>query len=154
MAKKEADETQSEKVRRSTSRKRRVVKKSETVREKASKAAETKPKRHRVRKAVSQTNRPIKALWRAVKKLLKPFSPLLIPFKTRPARFVGRILAKILLINYIYNSWLELRKVEWINRRSTLKLTGAVFVFAITFSLLIAIVDYGLDKVFKALILN
>jgi preprotein translocase SecE subunit len=79
---------------------------------------------------------------------------LLAPFKTRPARFVGRVLAKILFLNYIRNSWRELRQVSWPKRRETIKLTAAVFVFATAFALLIAVVDYGLDKVFKLLLLE
>jgi preprotein translocase SecE subunit len=135
-------------------KKRRVVKKSETVRERASKAAEAKPKQQHVRRTVHQANRPIKAAGRAIAKAARPFAFLLKPFKTRPARFVGRILAKILLLGYISKSWGELRQVEWPKRRDILKLTGAVFVFAIAFGLLVAVLDYGLDKVFKALILK
>jgi preprotein translocase SecE subunit len=135
-------------------KKRRVVKKSETVRERASKSAEAKPKPRHLHRTVHRASGPLKSAAKAIGKALRPLSFLLVPFKTRPARFVGRILAKVLLLNYVKNSWQELRLVEWINRRDTLKLTGAVFVFAIAFGLTVALLDYGLDKVFKALILN
>lgn len=134
------------------SKKRRVIKKPETVREKRAKAVDAKPKQRRVRQAASQANRPIKAAGRGVAKTVKPLSPLLKPFRTRPVRFVGRILSKILFLGYIRNSWKELRLVEWPNRRETTKLTLAVFVFAISFALLIAVLDFGLDKVFKQLL--
>ena len=133
-------------------KKRRVVKKSETVREKREKANELKPKQRRVRHTVGKAGKPVKAVGRGVAKAARPLNPLLKPFRTRPARFVGRILAKVLFINYIRASWQELRLVEWPNRRETTKLTLAVFVFAISFALLIAVLDFGLDKVFKQLL--
>jgi preprotein translocase SecE subunit len=132
--------------------KRRVVKKSETVREKREKASDAPVKRRRVRHAVGKANTPVKAVGRGVAKAARPLNPLLAPFRLRPVRFIGRILYKILLIGYFVNSWRELRQVSWPNRRETTKLTIAVFVFAITFSLLVAVLDYGLDKVFKQLL--
>lgn len=135
-------------------RKRRVVKKTETVREKASKAAVAKPKPRRVRGAIGKAKTPFRIIGKSIARILRPFSFLLKPFKTRPARFVGRIISKLLLLDYIRNSWRELRLVEWPHRKNVLKLTGAVFVFAIGFAMLIAVVDFGLDKVFKELILN
>ncbi len=133
-------------------KKRRVVKKSETVREKRAKAAESTPKKRRVKQAASQANKPVKAAGRAAARIAGPFSFLLRPFKTKPFRFVGRILYKILGIGYFANSWKELRLVEWPKRGETAKLTLAVFVFAAAISGFIAILDYGLDKVFKQLL--
>jgi preprotein translocase subunit SecE len=69
-------------------------------------------------------------------------------------RFIGRILYKIFLIGYFKNSWKELRQVTWPGRKETWKLTFAVFMFAIVFGTIIALVDYGLDKVFRHLILK
>ena len=135
-------------------RKKRVIKKAETVREKASKAADAKPKPRRIHKTFHKVKSPIGKFFKLIAKLLRPFRFLLWPFKTRPARFIGRILGKILLINYIRASWKELKLVEWPDRRSVMKLTGAVFVFAIVFAVLISVIDYGLDKLFKSLILN
>lgn len=133
--------------------KRRVVKKApETVREKRAKASVAKPKTRRVRHVVGKSGKPFKSIGRAIAKVFKPFRFVLKPFKTRPARFIGRILAKVLFINYIRDSWKELRQVQWPNRRETFNLTIAVFVFAITFALLIALLDFGLDKVFKQLL--
>lgn len=133
-------------------KKRRVVKKSETVREKRAKAAESTPKKRRVKQAASQANKPVKAAGRAAARIAGPFSFLLRPFRTKPFRFVGRILYKILGIGYFMNSWKELRLVEWPKRGETAKLTLAVFVFAAAIAGFIAILDYGLDKVFKQLL--
>lgn len=56
--------------------------------------------------------------------------------------------------NYFINSWREVRQVTWPSRRETWRLTGAVFVFAIVFGALVAIVDKGLDEVFKKVVLK
>ena len=134
-------------------KKRRVVKKSETVRDRAAKAQVQAPKKRRIhRKAANAASKPVRAAGRGIGKVAKPFSFLLWPFKTRPARSVGRVLASVLLFRYFRESWKELRKVTWPTRRETYKLTLAVFVFAVSFGLLIAVVDYGLDKVFKQLL--
>jgi preprotein translocase SecE subunit len=135
-----------------TRKKRRVLKKSETVREKRQKAGVAQPKKRRVRQTVSKANRPVRAFGHGLARASRPLSPLLKPFRTRPARFVGRILSKIFFLGYIRASWRELRQVTWPNRRETVKLTLAVFVFAISFALLIAVLDFGLDKVFKQLL--
>lgn len=91
---------------------------------------------------------------RFIKKIVRPFRFILKPFKTRPARFIGRLLSKILLFNYFRTSWHELRQVTWPGRKETLQLTFAVFIFAISFGLLIAVVDYGLSKLFQEVLLR
>lgn len=90
---------------------------------------------------------------RFLKRIAHPFRFVLAPFKTKPMRFIGRILAKILLLNYFRQSWQELKQVTWPGRRETIQLTFAVFVFAISFGLLIAVVDFGLDKLFREVLL-
>lgn len=135
-------------------KKRRVVKKPTTVREQAAKAATAQPKPRRVRKTVSNASTPLRKALKYLSRVLKPFAFLLAPFKTRPGRFVGRTLVKVFAINYFIQSWRELRQVTWPNARETVKLTLAVFFFAIIFSLLIAVLDYSLDKLFKELILS
>lgn len=93
--------------------------------------------------------RTIGATKRGIRKGASPFSFLLIPFKNRPMRFIGRILATVLLINYFRQSWKELRQVTWPDRKQTTQLTLAVFAFAIVFTIVIALVDLGLDKIFR-----
>lgn len=94
------------------------------------------------------------AIGRFLKRIFRPFRFVLRPFKTRPARFMGRILSKILLFNYFRTSWHELRHVTWPGRKETLQLTFAVFIFAISFGLMIAVVDYGLSKLFQEVLLR
>lgn len=67
-------------------------------------------------------------------------------------RTVGKI-GRLIVPSYFRNSWKELRNVSWPDRRTTIKLTFAVIVFAVVFAVLVAVIDYGLDKLFRALIL-
>ncbi len=83
-----------------------------------------------------------------------------------PARYIGRglrwvghllpfrILGRILFPRYIRNSFRELKLVTWPGRRESLRLTSAVLVFSIIFGAIVALVDYGLDKLFKEFILK
>lgn len=128
-------------------KKRRVVKKTETVRERATKAAEGPKKPRRLRTTASKVSRPIKAAHRVGQK--EYYLPM-------PDNRIGRFLNKrrSVIPKFFRSSWAEVRQVTWPTWRETVKLTSAVFVFAIAFSLLIAVVDYGLDKVFKELLVQ
>jgi preprotein translocase SecE subunit len=72
----------------------------------------------------------------------------------RPFRFVGRWIGLILWPPYFRNSARELMLVTWPSFRQTWRLTFAVLSFAAVFGLLIAGVDYGLDKLFKEVLLK
>lgn len=124
-----------------------------TVRERSEQAQAPKKNRS-LGKSVRKAGSPFRAIGRFIKKIFRPFRFLLRPFKTKPFRFIGRILSKIFFINYFKGSWAELKLVTWPNRKETRQLTLAVFAFALIFGLFITVVDYGLDKLFKALILK
>lgn len=78
----------------------------------------------------------------------------------RLIRLVGRLLRPIskvlswLVPRYFVNSWRELKLVTWPGRRETWRLTGAVFVFAIVFGLMITVVDKVIDRIFKDIVLK
>jgi len=133
-------------------KKKRTVRKSETLREKRAKSASTTPKQRKVKIAANTAKKPVGALWNIVARIFKPLSFLLRPFKTRPFRFIGRILYKVLGIGYFINSWKELRQVEWPSRSETIKLTIAVFIFSFAIAGFVAILDFGLDKVFRQIL--
>ncbi len=80
----------------------------------------------------------------------KPFAKVGKIFDRQPFRFIGRILYP----RFARNAIAELKLVTWPNRRETTRLTFAVIMFAIAFGAIVTVVDYGLDKLFKALILN
>lgn len=136
-------------------KKRRVVKqaKPETVREKAQKSTQPKPKKRRLKSTAKKASTPLKAVGRFALKILRPFRFLLAPFKTRPMRAVGRAINKVLLVDYFKASWKELKYVTWPDRRQTIRLTTAVFLFAIGLTTLVASADWVLNNLFKELIL-
>lgn len=121
-----------------------------SVRDKATTAAQKTSKPRKLHKARSAAWKPFKAVFAFLGRVLRPFRFLLAPFRTRPARAMGRFLASVLLLRYFRESWKELRQVEWPNARTTAKLTLAVFLFAIVFGLFVSLVDYiiglGVEK--------
>ncbi len=119
---------------------KRRVKNPETFRERAMKANE----------ADSKSGRPSGGK-RARRKIL---SPVAAPFKRvlrlKPFRIIGKVIVPV----YLRNSWQELRKVTWPSWKESRQLTFAVLIFAVVFGALIATVDYGLDKVFRNILLK
>lgn len=133
-----------------TPKKKRQLKKTETVRQRAERVSnEPTSKKRRLKSTAGKAVTPFKAVGRALARIFRPFAFLLKPFKTKPARKIGRFLASVLLLRFIRDSWKELRLVKWPTARETVRLTMAVFIFSILFGILIAITDYGLDKIFR-----
>jgi preprotein translocase SecE subunit len=126
----------------------RRLKKTETVREKAEKAGRPAPeKRRRLRSTAGKAAQPIKRVAHVGRK--EYYLPL-------PDNRFGRFLNKRrhVIPRFFREAWAELRDVTWPSRKETWKLTLAVFIFAIVFGLLIAVTDYGLDKLFKRVLLK
>lgn len=125
---------------------KRTLKKTQTVRERANKPV-TDTKKKRFTKARSVVVKPLKKAAAVGRK--EYYLPM-------PDNKVGRFLNKrrSAIPSYFKESWAEVKQVTWPGRRQTLQLSLAVFMFALFFSLLIAVVDFGLDKLFKALILS
>lgn len=127
------------------------VRKVETVRERNQKA---------IAKAEAKTTKRDNRIWAIVKRLgpaiykplKKPLYVLSWPFRTRPMRFVGRILGRIFWPKYFRNSWRELKMVTWPSRKDTWKLTGAVLIFALVFGLAAAGTDFVLDKIIQRIV--
>jgi preprotein translocase SecE subunit len=130
----------------------KAKKPAQTVRERSQSAKA--PKARRVQKTASTVAKPVGAAHRGLKSALRPLKPLAKPFHTKIMRKIGHFLATVLLINYLRSSWRELRQVTWPNRRATVKLTLAVFIFAIIFGTIISLADYGLDKIFHKILLS
>lgn len=136
-------------------KKRRLRAPAETVREKAVRAQEqavtpvTPTKKRRAGKVFGA---PLRVLaWLGHKPPLRQIGHgLRWFFTTRIMRFIGRILG----VNYLRESWRELRLVSWPSRRQSRQLTVAVIVFSVIFGGLIALVDIGLDKLFKQFLLK
>jgi preprotein translocase SecE subunit len=123
-----------------TAKPKRTIKKNETVREKAEKATESSQQPRRLQTTRRRAGAPFRAAGRGGKKLGK-FKPF-------------RILGFIIVPPYFRNSWKELRQVTWPSFRVAIRLTFAVIAFAVVFGVLVAILDYGLDKLFKQVLIK
>ena len=124
----------------STKPKKRLIKKVETMREKTEKASADDRKPRRLQKTSRRVSAPFRSVGRGFKKLGK--------FK------FFRIIGYIFVPPYFRNSWKELRQVTWPKGKESLRLTSAVIIFAVVFGALVALVDYGLDKVFREVLLK
>lgn len=118
----------------------RQGKKAETIREKAEKAVESSKQPRRLHTTKRRVGAPFRAVGRGGRKLGK-FGPF-------------RIIGYILVPPYFRNSWRELRQVIWPSRRDSFRLTFAVIAFAAVFGVVIAFLDFGLDKLFKQVLLK
>lgn len=133
-----------------TAKNKRRVKNPETFRERATKAAaqaEKPAQPSRLRRAASITATPLRPVSRAGKRVAS----------VKPLRPVGKLLHWVGLViwpRYFRNSWQELRTVTWPSWKESRRLTYAVLAFAVVFGGAIALVDWGLDKVFKDILLK
>jgi len=71
-------------------------------------------------------------------------------FTSKPMRFITKWTG----IGYLIDSWQELRGVTWPSLKQSVRLTSAVIIFSVIFGVLIAIVDFFLDKIFKQILLK
>jgi preprotein translocase SecE subunit len=126
---------------------KRRVKNPETFRERALKAGEQSAQPNRLAKSRGRIATSLRWLFRPLGKLfeLKLFKIIAKPF---------RLIGKVLLPSYIRNSWKELRLVTWPSWKQSRQLTFAVLIFAVVFGAAIALVDLGLDKIFRQLLLK
>lgn len=129
------------------------------------KTPETKPKRRvrkveTVREKTAQAEKDTKkgtgrALWRGFTTPVRLLGRGLAKAGRSLGRFRAfRIIGRILWPYYFRNSWKELRLVTWPTGRQSRQLTLAVMVFATIFGVVIALLDYGLDKVFKQVLVK
>jgi preprotein translocase SecE subunit len=130
---------------------KRRVKNPETFRERAIKAAvETdKPGKRSVLKQTSgRFIKPVTQPAGQAARSVVGWRP--VQLLSRPFRFIGRIIFPA----YFRNSWQELRLVSWPSWQESRRLTYAVLIFAVIFGATIALVDYGLDKIFRSVLLK
>ncbi|MBA3757721.1 preprotein translocase subunit SecE [Candidatus Saccharibacteria bacterium] len=128
-------------------KKPRLRKSAPTIRERAeiTRSKENSSKKSRVKRTSRLVKRPFLRLKLPRNRLTNPLYGL--------AGFIGRGLRK-LIPSYLINSWREVNQVTWPNRRETWRLTGAVFIFAIIFGSMVAVVDKALGAIFKNVILK
>lgn len=100
---------------------------------------------------------------RSIKKILaKPFVAVgnffvrfTLPIRrTKAWRTARRTVLRSPFRGYFIDSWRELRKVEWPDRKTSWKLTGVVIVFSVVFSVFTALLDVGFEKLAKQIFLK
>ena len=132
-------------------RPKRIVKSPETFRERALKASEANDQPGRAGSLTRLGGRVVKPITRPVGAGSRRVARFrLVRWLGVPLRFIGRVLFPV----YFRNSWRELRKVEWPSWKQSRRLTFAVLAFAVVFGTTIAVVDYGLDKLFRNILLK
>ena len=130
---------------------KRRVKDPVTFRERAIRASQESDKPKRKHRITSAAKKPVLAVFNPVVNAFKNvFSNKPFSYLIRPLKLIG----KILLPSYLRNSWKELRQVTWLSWRQSIRLTIAVMIFAAVFGLMIAGIDYVLDKIFRQILLS
>jgi len=116
-------------------------------------AAEVATFREKSEQAQAKSNQP-RRLSRTGRAAGTPFRFIGRAFRPLGRFRLFRAIGYVLFPPYFRNSWRELRLVSWPDRRQTRRLVFAVIVFSLTFGTIVAGVDWGLDKAFRALILD
>lgn len=130
---------------------KRRLKNPESFREKIAKASEDKSKPKKVRSKVAW---PINLLKKIFRPLSSGYQKLKSIKQLKPLFIVLAFIGQIIFPKYLRNSFQEIKKVTWPSFEQGRKLTWAVLVFALVFGASVAIVDWGLGKVFKRLLLK
>ena len=123
------------------------IKRKLTVREQAAQTAKDADKQPRKLKRASTS---VKGGAQSVRKTARKEYYLPMP-DNRVGRFLNK--RRRFIPKYFREAWAEVKLVTWPTRRESLKLTGAVVIFTVVFGLIITITDYGLDKIFRKVLL-
>lgn len=83
------------------------------------------------------------------------FSRLTTPIRrSKVWKFLRRKVLRSPFRGYFINSWRELRKVEWPDRKTSWKLTFIVIAFSAVFAVITTSLDYGFEKIAKQIFLK
>lgn len=121
-----------------------VSKKKVSMRESAAKSRESANKTRRVRKAATAATKPVSKAKSALTTEYHLFNNEKQGFFTKSRHFTPK---------YVRESFKELKNVTWPGRMETWRLMFAVFVFAVVLGSFIAVLDYGLEKLLREVIL-
>lgn len=130
---------------------KRRLKNPETFREKSLKASVESAKPGLISKFLVILGRVIKPTINLVSRTFQSLN------KVQPFKFIFKLfhyLGLAIAPPYLRSSFVELKQVSWPNRLVSRQLTTAVLIFAIVFGTVVAIVDYGLDKIFRNILLK
>lgn len=130
---------------------KRRLKNPETFREKSLKVTENSQKTSTSHLLKSKAKPLFVVIFKPVKSVFVRLN------KIQPFKFIFkilRVLGLVLVPTYLRTSLVELKEVTWPNRLKSRQLTTAVLIFAVAFGIVVAIVDYGLDKLFRNILLK
>jgi preprotein translocase SecE subunit len=116
-----------------------------TMRESAAKSRAKASKPKRVRKAAETAAKPVGAFGRALKNEYHIFS------RQGEGNFFTK--SRRITPGYFRDSARELKNVTWPGRSETWRLVFAVFLFAILMGTAISVLDFGLEKLLREVIL-
>jgi preprotein translocase SecE subunit len=111
--------------------KAKVAKKQQTVRERTK--AASKQRGRRIRSTARRASWPIRKL----------------AFLGKPLKFLSRLVP-----GFLKGAWHEIRLVTWPDARQTMRLTMAVFIFAVVFAAVVGALDYVIGEIFKEVIIR
>lgn len=105
-------------------------------------------KPRRLRAATGKIGRPLKKVATSGK---REYHPVKLPDNK-----AGRILSRrvSLVPGFVREAWSEIRQVRWPTRRETIRLAIAVFIFSVVLTVVVAVLDFGLDKIFREIIVR
>ncbi len=69
-------------------------------------------------------------------------------------KFLRRTVLRSPFRGYFVNSFKELKQVTWPDRKTSIKLTFAVIIFSVAFSLFTQALDFGFEKLARKLFLS
>lgn len=125
--------------------KKKADSKKSSMRETAAKTRARASKPKRVRRAAHVAAKPVSGFWRILTNEYHIFGKKeSAGFFTKSRRFTPA---------YFRDSARELKNVTWPGRKETWRLVLAVFIFAILMGLFIALLDFGLEKLLREVIL-
>ena len=83
---------------------------------------------------------------------VKPKRKIFAPIRAvwRPIRWLGRHI----IPKYFRTAFHELRLTTWPSKKQSRQLTLAVVIFAVVFGVFVSLLDYGLDKLFKEILVK
>ena len=73
---------------------------------------------------------------------------------SKPWKFLRRTILRSPFKGYFVNSWRELKKVQWPDRKTSWKLTFTVIAFSAVFAVLTTSLDYVFEKLAKQIFLK
>jgi preprotein translocase SecE subunit len=123
----------------------KIRKPSETMRDSAAKSRAKAEKPKKVRRAASAAKKPVTSIGSALTKEYHLVEP------KKGGNFFTK--SRKVTPGFFRSAWAELRQVTWPGRRETWRLVFAVFIFALILGTVIAVLDYGLEKLLREVIL-